>query len=146
MMTWFSEKMFIYTRCICGFMPNLHKKSWILSNLYKVFYKMSIITIKSVFFSALLDLILRETAFCVDTKIVTAFLPGFHETVLHDEAVIEPFKASFWLFELLYSIVFPPNWGCCWNRKNKINVKPSFCCFKPNWDKIALMFTLGKLK
>ena len=33
MMTWFSEKMFIYTRCICGFMPNLHKKSLFLSTI-----------------------------------------------------------------------------------------------------------------
>ena len=34
-MTRFCEKMFIYNRCIlitylCGFMPNLHKKSWYL--------------------------------------------------------------------------------------------------------------------
>ena len=31
-MTWFSEKMLISTRCICGFMPKLHKKSWMVSN------------------------------------------------------------------------------------------------------------------
>ena len=29
--TWFSEKMLISNRCICGFMPNLHKKSWMVS-------------------------------------------------------------------------------------------------------------------
>ena len=33
-MTWFSEKMLISTRCICGFMPNLLKKSWLVSNTY----------------------------------------------------------------------------------------------------------------
>ena len=33
-MTWFSEKMLISNRCICGFMPNLHKKSWMVSNAY----------------------------------------------------------------------------------------------------------------
>ena len=57
--------------------------------------KKAIITVGSVFFFGLLDLILRETAFCVDTEIVTAFLPGFHETVLHDEAVIEPLRPPF---------------------------------------------------
>ena len=31
MMTRFSVKMLISTRCICGFMPKLHKKSWMLS-------------------------------------------------------------------------------------------------------------------
>ena len=30
-MTRFSGKMLIFTRCICGFMPNLHKKSWMVS-------------------------------------------------------------------------------------------------------------------
>ena len=30
-MTWLSEKMLISTRCICGFMPKLHKKSWMVS-------------------------------------------------------------------------------------------------------------------
>ena len=33
-MTWFSKKMLISTRCICGFMPKLHKKSWMVSNPY----------------------------------------------------------------------------------------------------------------
>ena len=32
-MTLFSEKMLISTRCVCGFMPNLYKKSWMVSNL-----------------------------------------------------------------------------------------------------------------
>ena len=30
-MPWFSEKVLISDRCICGFMPNLHKKSWMIS-------------------------------------------------------------------------------------------------------------------
>ena len=33
-MTWFSEKMLISTRCISGFMPNLHKKILKLSTHY----------------------------------------------------------------------------------------------------------------
>ena len=33
-MTRFTEKMLISTRCTCGFMPNLHKKSWMVSNTY----------------------------------------------------------------------------------------------------------------
>ena len=32
-MTCFSEKMMISYSCIRGFMPNLHKKSWMVSNL-----------------------------------------------------------------------------------------------------------------
>ena len=76
--------------------------------LYKVFCKMSIITVGSVFFFGLLDLILRETAFCVDTKIVTAFLPGFHETVLHDEAVIEPLRPPFYLRSSYFTDRFSP--------------------------------------
>jgi hypothetical protein len=31
-MTWFSEKMMISYICISGFMPNSHKKSWMVSN------------------------------------------------------------------------------------------------------------------
>ena len=31
MMTWFSEKKLISTRCIRGFMPNLHKIFWMVS-------------------------------------------------------------------------------------------------------------------
>ena len=34
MMTWFSEKMLIFTRCIHGFMSNLIKKSWTDSTPY----------------------------------------------------------------------------------------------------------------
>ena len=30
------EKMLISTRCVCGFMPNLHKKSWIVSDIHGV--------------------------------------------------------------------------------------------------------------
>ena len=33
-MTWFSDKMFISTRCIHGFMSNLIKKSWTDSSSY----------------------------------------------------------------------------------------------------------------
>ena len=32
-MTWFSEKIMVYTRCICDFMPNSHKKSWMVSSV-----------------------------------------------------------------------------------------------------------------
>ena len=31
MMTWYSEKIMISTRSICGFMPNLSKKYWMVS-------------------------------------------------------------------------------------------------------------------
>ena len=31
-MTLFSEKMLISTRCTCGFIPNLRKKSWMVSS------------------------------------------------------------------------------------------------------------------
>ena len=31
MMTWYSEKMMAFTRCICGFMLSLNKKSWMVS-------------------------------------------------------------------------------------------------------------------
>ena len=37
-MTWFSEKMFISTRCIHGFMSNLIKKSWTDSTPYYSFF------------------------------------------------------------------------------------------------------------
>ena len=32
MISWYSEKMLISNRCMCGFMPNSHKKSWKISN------------------------------------------------------------------------------------------------------------------
>ena len=32
-MTWYGEKVMISTRRICGFMPNLHKISWIVPKL-----------------------------------------------------------------------------------------------------------------
>ena len=35
-MTWYSQKMLISNRCICGLMPNLIKKSWTVSNMYTV--------------------------------------------------------------------------------------------------------------
>ena len=34
MMTWYSEKMIISYSCIRGFMPNSHKKSWMVSTLH----------------------------------------------------------------------------------------------------------------
>ena len=34
-MTWFCEKMLISNRCICGFMPKLHKKSWMVSTAWR---------------------------------------------------------------------------------------------------------------
>ena len=36
MMTCFSEKMLVSYSCIPGFMPNLHKKSWMVSNTYRL--------------------------------------------------------------------------------------------------------------
>ena len=35
-MTLFSEKMLLSNTSICGFMPNLHKKSWTVSNRYAI--------------------------------------------------------------------------------------------------------------
>ena len=34
MMTWYSKKWFPIGRCICVFMPNLHKNFWIVYNIF----------------------------------------------------------------------------------------------------------------
>ena len=38
-MTWYSEKMMISYSCIRGFMPNSHKKSWMISKFTYLFCK-----------------------------------------------------------------------------------------------------------
>ena len=49
-----------------------------------------------------------ESIWWTPPKIVTAFLPGFHETVLHDEAVIEPLRPPFFKRSSYFTDRFSP--------------------------------------
>ena len=46
------------------------------------------LTVGTIFLQVLLDLAGGETPFCVDIKVVAAFLPRFHETVFHPEVIV----------------------------------------------------------
>ena len=59
-------------------------------------------TVWSIFVSVPLQLVCGEAALSIDTEIVAALLPGFHETVLHDGAVFKPRKKAAASDEILF--------------------------------------------